>query len=102
MAFSYHKILMVFILGSMAAIGIQSILQIVYAQDTGVSVLRRVEIWSLFYRLMVAAFMVSAGCSRSLYSMLLGDFENQIKGTEIFLILPLPLLLKLEVIPSGS
>ncbi|HEY0579555.1 MAG TPA: hypothetical protein VGC75_02505 [Candidatus Nitrosocosmicus sp.] len=60
MAFSYHKILMVFILGSMAAIGIQSILQIVYAQDTGVSVLRRVEIWSLFYRLMVAAFMVGA------------------------------------------
>ena len=60
MAFSYHKILMIFILGSMATIGIQSILQIVYAQDTGVSVLRRVEIWSLFYRLMVAAFMVGA------------------------------------------
>jgi hypothetical protein len=60
MAFSYHKILMIFILGSMATIGIQSILQIVYAQDTGVSVLRRVEIWALFYRLMVAAFMVGA------------------------------------------
>jgi heme/copper-type cytochrome/quinol oxidase subunit 2 len=60
MAFSYHKILMIFILGSMAAIGIQSVLQIVYAQDTGVSVLRRVEIWALFYRLMVAAFMVGA------------------------------------------
>jgi heme/copper-type cytochrome/quinol oxidase subunit 2 len=60
MAFSYQKILMIFILGSMATIGIQSILQIVYAQDTGVSVLRRVEIWSLFYRLMVAAFMVGA------------------------------------------
>ena len=60
MAFSYHKILMIFILVSMTAIGIQSVIQIVFAQDTGVSVLRRVEIWSLFYRLMVAAFMVGA------------------------------------------
>ena len=41
-------------------IGIQSIIQIVYAQDTGTSVIRRVEIWALFYRLMIAAFMVGA------------------------------------------
>jgi hypothetical protein len=60
MAFSNRKILIVFILGSMAAIGIQSVLQIVYAQDTGITVLRRVEIWALFYRLMIAAFMVGA------------------------------------------
>ncbi|HVI20513.1 MAG TPA: hypothetical protein VM660_00455 [Bacillus sp. (in: firmicutes)] len=60
MAFSYRKTLMFFILGSMAMIGIQSILQIVYAQDTGTSVIRRVEIWALFYRLMIAAFMVGA------------------------------------------
>ncbi len=59
MAFSYHKIIMIFILGSLATIGIQCVLQIVYAQqDTGVSVIRRVEIWALFYRLMIAAFMV--------------------------------------------
>ncbi len=60
MAFSYRNILIVFILSSMAIIGIQSFLQIVYAQDTGVSVIRRVEIWGLFYRLMIAAFMVGA------------------------------------------
>ncbi len=60
MAFSNRKILMIFILGSMTAIGIQSVLQIVYAQDTGISVIRRVEIWALFYRLMIAAFMVGA------------------------------------------
>jgi len=60
MAFSNHKILMIFIFVSMAAIGIQSVIQIVYAQDTGISVIRRVEIWALFYRLMIAAFMVGA------------------------------------------
>jgi hypothetical protein len=60
MAFSNRNILMIFIFVSMTAIGIQSVLQIVYAQDTGVSVLRRVEIWALFYRLMIAAFMVGA------------------------------------------
>ena len=60
MAFSYRKTLIFFILGSMAMIGIQSILQIVYAQETGTSVIRRVEIWALFYRLMIAAFMVGA------------------------------------------
>jgi heme/copper-type cytochrome/quinol oxidase subunit 2 len=60
MAFSNRKILMVFILGSMAAIGIQSVIQIAYAQDTGISVIRRVEIWALFYRLMISAFMVGA------------------------------------------
>ena len=60
MAFSNRKILMVFIFGSMAAIGIQSVIQIVYAQDTGISVIRRVEIWALFYRLMISAFMVGA------------------------------------------
>ncbi len=60
MAFSNRKILMIFIFVSMAAIGIQSVIQIVYAQDTGISVLRRVEIWALFYRLMIAAFMVGA------------------------------------------
>ena len=60
MAFSNRNILIVFILGSMATIGIESFLQIVYAQDTGISVIRRVEIWALFYRLMIAAFMVGA------------------------------------------
>ncbi len=60
MAFSNRKILMIIIFVSMAAIGIQSVLQIVYAQDTGISVIRRVEIWALFYRLMIAAFMVGA------------------------------------------
>ena len=60
MAYSYSKIMMFFILGSMAAIGIQSVLQIVYAQEGGETVIRRVEIWALFYRLMIAAFMVGA------------------------------------------
>ncbi|MER5176021.1 MAG: heme transporter CcmC [Candidatus Nitrosocosmicus sp.] len=61
MAFSYRNTLIVLILSSMAIIGIQSLLQIVYAQqDTGISVIRRVEIWGLFYRLMIAAFMVGA------------------------------------------
>jgi len=60
MAYSYSKILIFFILGSMAAIGIQSVFQIVYAQEGGETVIRRVEIWALFYRLMIAAFMVGA------------------------------------------
>ena len=60
MAFSYRKTLMFFILGSIAMIGIESIIQIVYAQGTENSVIRRVEIWALFYRLMIAAFMVGA------------------------------------------
>jgi heme/copper-type cytochrome/quinol oxidase subunit 2 len=60
MAYSYNKLLIVFIFGSMAAIGIQSVMQIVYAQEEAGPIIRRVEIWSLFYRLMVAAFVVGA------------------------------------------
>lgn len=60
MAFSSRTKLMVFILGSIAAIGISSVIQIVYAQESGGTVFRRVEIWALFYRLMIAAFMVGA------------------------------------------
>jgi len=52
--------LMFFIFGSMAAIGIQSVIQIVYAAEGGEAVIRRVEIWGLFYRMMVAAFIVGA------------------------------------------
>ena len=44
----------------MVVIGIQSILQIVYAAEDGETVIRRVEIWGLFYRMMVAAFVVGA------------------------------------------
>ena len=44
----------------MVVIGIQSILQIVYAAEGGEPVIRRVEIWGLFYRMMVAAFVVGA------------------------------------------
>ena len=44
----------------MAVVGIQSILQIVYAAEGGETVIRRVEIWGLFYRMMVAAFIVGA------------------------------------------
>ena len=58
--FPLLKHLMIFIFSSMAVIGIQSILQIVYAAEGGKSVIRRVEIWGLFYRIMVAAFMVGA------------------------------------------
>jgi heme/copper-type cytochrome/quinol oxidase subunit 2 len=61
MAFSsVNKILLIFIFSSMAVIGIQSILQIVYAAEGGETVIRRVEIWGLFYRMMVAAFIVGA------------------------------------------
>jgi len=60
MAYSYNKLLMFFIFGSMAAIGIQSVIQIVYAAEGGEAVIRRVEIWGLFYRMMVAAFIVGA------------------------------------------
>jgi heme/copper-type cytochrome/quinol oxidase subunit 2 len=60
MAFSSRTKLIIFIVGSLAAIGISSILQIVYAQQTGETVFRRVEIWHLFYRGMVVAFMVGA------------------------------------------
>ncbi len=45
----------------MVAIGTQSIIQAVYAQESAAGpVYRRVVIWDLFYRLMVAAFMVGA------------------------------------------
>jgi heme/copper-type cytochrome/quinol oxidase subunit 2 len=61
MAYSYNKILIFFILGSMAALGIQSVIQIVQAQEEGGDVvIRRVAIWDLFYRMMVAAFIVGA------------------------------------------
>jgi heme/copper-type cytochrome/quinol oxidase subunit 2 len=61
MAFSsVNKILLIFIFSSMAVIGIQSVIQIVYAAEGGETVIRRVEIWGLFYRMMVAAFVVGA------------------------------------------
>ena len=61
MAFSsVNKMLLIFIFSSMAVVGIQSILQIVYAAEGGEIVIRRVEIWGLFYRMMVAAFIVGA------------------------------------------
>ena len=45
----------------MAALGIQSVIQIVQAQEEGGEVvIRRVAIWDLFYRMMVAAFIVGA------------------------------------------
>ena len=54
MAFSsVNKMLLIFIFSSMAVVGIQSILQIVYAAEGGETVIRRVEIWGLFYRMMV-------------------------------------------------
>ena len=57
---SINKVLLIFIFSSMAVISIQSILQIVYAAEGGETVIRRVEIWGLFYRMMVAAFIVGA------------------------------------------
>lgn len=61
MAFSsVNKILLIFIFSSMAVIGIQSVVQIVYAAEGGETIIRRVEIWGLFYRMMVAAFVVGA------------------------------------------
>jgi heme/copper-type cytochrome/quinol oxidase subunit 2 len=61
MAFSsVNKILLIFIFSSMAVIGIQSVFQIVYAAEVGDPIIRRVEIWGLFYRMMVAAFVVGA------------------------------------------
>jgi hypothetical protein len=61
MAFSsVNKILLIFIFSSMAVIGIQSVIQIVYAAEGGETIIRRVEIWGLFYRMMVAAFVVGA------------------------------------------
>jgi len=44
----------------MAVIGIQSIIEIAYAAEGGETVIRRAEIWGLFYRMMVAAFVVGA------------------------------------------
>jgi heme/copper-type cytochrome/quinol oxidase subunit 2 len=61
MAFSsVNKILLIFMFSSMAVIGIQSVIQIVYAAEGGETIIRRVEIWGLFYRMMVAAFVVGA------------------------------------------
>ncbi|HET6590949.1 MAG: heme transporter CcmC [Candidatus Nitrosocosmicus sp.] len=61
MAFSsVNKTLLIFILSSLAVIGIESILQMAYAAEGGETVIRRVVIWDLFYRMMIAAFMVGA------------------------------------------
>lgn len=61
MAFSsVNKMLLIVIFGFMAVIGVESLLQIAYAAEGGESVIRRVEIWGLFYRMMVAAFIVGA------------------------------------------
>lgn len=61
MAFSsVNKILLIFMFSSMAVIGIQSVIQIVHAAEGGETIIRRVEIWGLFYRMMVAAFVVGA------------------------------------------
>jgi heme/copper-type cytochrome/quinol oxidase subunit 2 len=61
MAFSsVNKVLLIFIFSSMAVIGVQSIVQIIYATEGGEPIIRRVEIWGLFYRMMVAAFVVGA------------------------------------------
>ena len=63
MAFSsVNKMLLIFIFSSMAVICIQSIIDIAYAAEGGETVIRRVEIWGLFYRMMVAAF-ICWGCS---------------------------------------
>lgn len=58
--YSVNKMLLIFIFSSMAVIGIQSIIEIAYAAEGGEAVIRRVEIWGLFYRMMVAAFIVGA------------------------------------------
>lgn len=61
MAFSsVNKMLLIFIFSSMAVIGIQSLIEIAHAAEGGETVIRRVEIWGLFYRMMVAAFVVGA------------------------------------------
>lgn len=60
MANSYHKILIIFVIGSMATIGLQSVIQIVHAQEGTEVIIRRVQIWGLFYEMMVAAFIVGA------------------------------------------
>ena len=61
MAFSsINKLLLIFMFSSMAVIGVQSIIEIAFAAEGGEAVIRRVEIWGLFYRMMVAAFIVGA------------------------------------------
>ncbi len=61
MAYSYNKILIFFILGSLTVLGMQSVIQIAQAvEEGGEVVIRRVAIWDLFYRMMVVAFAVGA------------------------------------------
>ena len=61
MTYSYNKILIFFILASVTVLGLQSVIQIVQAQEEGGEVvIRRVAIWDLFYRMMVVAFAVGA------------------------------------------
>ena len=54
------NILLLILLFSPLVIVILSSFDKVFAQETEEYVVRRVEIWSLFYRLMVAAFVVGA------------------------------------------
>ncbi len=61
MTYSYTKILIFFILGSVTVLGMQSVIQIAQAvEEGGEVVIRRVAIWDLFYRMMVVAFAVGA------------------------------------------
>ncbi len=76
MALSNSQILMIFIFGSMAAISVMSVLQIVYAQESSAPVVRRVEIWSLFYRMMVAAFMVGGAVQGILVYVVIHNRES--------------------------
>jgi len=61
LTYSYNKILIFFVLASVTVLGLQSVIQMVQAQDEGGEVvIRRVAIWDLFYRMMVVAFAVGA------------------------------------------
>jgi len=54
------NIWLLFLLFSPLVIVVLSSFETVFAQESEEYVVRRVEIWALFYRLMVAAFVVGA------------------------------------------
>lgn len=59
------------------------ILNPAYAQEEGQYLNRRVEIWGLFYKLMIAAFIVGAAVQGSMLFIAIRFRERKVKRLEV-------------------
>ncbi|MFQ5941667.1 MAG: heme transporter CcmC [Nitrososphaerales archaeon] len=63
--------------------GLISILVPAFAQEEGQYLNRRVEIWGLFYKLMVAAFIVGAAVQGAMLFIAIRFREGKVKTEEV-------------------